>query len=133
MLDLTETSCINSFADCLLCSSVVVSIYGIKYIKAFLSSLFYTEGIVPGPPLDLHVTEATKNYIVLGWKPPFERGHEGVMYFVEKVKLQCQSIVFSFISPQATFYPQTKNSRLVPFSFFDFFHSTSKAKISNQC
>nr|XP_028593102.1 myomesin-1 isoform X2 [Podarcis muralis] len=43
-----------------------------------------TEGIVPGPPLDLHVTEATKNYIVLGWKPPFERGHEGVMYFVEK-------------------------------------------------
>uniref|UniRef100_A0A8D2JHC0 Myomesin-1 n=1 Tax=Varanus komodoensis TaxID=61221 RepID=A0A8D2JHC0_VARKO len=43
-----------------------------------------TEGIVPGPPLDLQVTEATKNYIVLSWKPPYERGHEGVMYFVEK-------------------------------------------------
>ncbi|XP_042299045.1 myomesin-1-like isoform X2 [Sceloporus undulatus] len=43
-----------------------------------------TEGIVPGSPLDLHVTEATKNYIVLSWKPPYERGHEGVMYFVEK-------------------------------------------------
>ncbi|XP_061452133.1 myomesin-1 isoform X1 [Rhineura floridana] len=43
-----------------------------------------TEGIVPGPPLDLHVTEATKNYVVLSWKPPYERGHEGVMYFVEK-------------------------------------------------
>ncbi|XP_034285428.1 myomesin-1 isoform X3 [Pantherophis guttatus] len=42
------------------------------------------EGIVPGPPLDLRVTEATKNYIVLSWKPPHERGHEGVMYFVEK-------------------------------------------------
>ncbi|KAH0617803.1 hypothetical protein JD844_016400 [Phrynosoma platyrhinos] len=43
-----------------------------------------TEGIVPGSPLDLHVTEATKNYIVLSWKPPYERGHEGVMYYVEK-------------------------------------------------
>ncbi|XP_062836541.1 myomesin-1 isoform X2 [Anolis carolinensis] len=43
-----------------------------------------TEGIVPGPPLGLHVTEATKNYIVLSWKPPYERGHEGVMYYVEK-------------------------------------------------
>ncbi|KAM6457254.1 myomesin-1 isoform 3-T3 [Liasis olivaceus] len=43
-----------------------------------------SEGIVPGPPLDLRVTEATKNYIVLSWKPPYERGHEGVMYFVEK-------------------------------------------------
>ncbi|XP_077208781.1 myomesin-1 isoform X1 [Paroedura picta] len=43
-----------------------------------------TEGIVPGPPSDLHVTEATKNYVVLSWKPPCERGHEGVMYFVEK-------------------------------------------------
>ncbi|XP_067403337.1 myomesin-1 isoform X2 [Emydura macquarii macquarii] len=42
------------------------------------------EGIVPGPPSDLHVIEATKNYVVLSWKPPGERGHEGVMYFVEK-------------------------------------------------
>lgn len=48
--------------------------------------LLQAEGIVPGPPLDLRVTEATKNYIVLSWKPPHERGHEGVMYFVEKVK-----------------------------------------------
>uniref|UniRef100_A0A8D2JEY2 Myomesin 1 n=1 Tax=Varanus komodoensis TaxID=61221 RepID=A0A8D2JEY2_VARKO len=53
-------------------------------LRTCLSSLFYTEGIVPGPPLDLQVTEATKNYIVLSWKPPYERGHEGVMYFVEK-------------------------------------------------
>uniref|UniRef100_K7FDM6 Myomesin-1 n=1 Tax=Pelodiscus sinensis TaxID=13735 RepID=K7FDM6_PELSI len=43
-----------------------------------------TEGVVPGPPSDLHVIEATKNYVVLSWKPPGERGHEGVMYFVEK-------------------------------------------------
>uniref|UniRef100_A0A8C3TM64 Myomesin 1 n=1 Tax=Chelydra serpentina TaxID=8475 RepID=A0A8C3TM64_CHESE len=50
-----------------------------------LRQLFSTrEGVVPGPPSDLHVIEATKNYVVLSWKPPGERGHEGVMYFVEK-------------------------------------------------
>ncbi|XP_018123405.1 M-protein, striated muscle isoform X2 [Xenopus laevis] len=43
-----------------------------------------TEGVVPGPPTDLSVTEATKNYVVLSWKPPGQRGHEGVMYYVEK-------------------------------------------------
>ncbi|XP_044150699.1 myomesin-1 isoform X2 [Bufo gargarizans] len=43
-----------------------------------------TEGIIPGPPSDLTVTEATKNYVVLSWKPPGLRGHEGVMYYVEK-------------------------------------------------
>ncbi|XP_069813833.1 myomesin-1 isoform X2 [Dendropsophus ebraccatus] len=43
-----------------------------------------TEGIIPGPPSNLTVTEATKNYVVLSWKPPQLRGHEGVMYYVEK-------------------------------------------------
>uniref|UniRef100_A0A3B3IJT1 Myomesin 1 n=1 Tax=Oryzias latipes TaxID=8090 RepID=A0A3B3IJT1_ORYLA len=43
-----------------------------------------TEGVVPGRPLDLQVTEATKNYVVLSWKPPGEKGLEGVMYYVEK-------------------------------------------------
>nr|XP_004662705.2 myomesin-1 isoform X1 [Jaculus jaculus] len=43
-----------------------------------------TEGIVPGPPTDLSVTEATRSYVVLSWKPPGQRGHEGIMYFVEK-------------------------------------------------
>ncbi|KAM4029163.1 myomesin-1 isoform 2-T2 [Anomaloglossus baeobatrachus] len=43
-----------------------------------------TEGIIPGPPSNLSVTEATKNYVVLSWKPPELRGHEGVMYYVEK-------------------------------------------------
>ncbi|KAM9308545.1 myomesin-1 [Gastrophryne carolinensis] len=43
-----------------------------------------SEGVVPGPPSDLTVTEATKNYVVLSWKPPGLRGHEGVMYYVEK-------------------------------------------------
>ncbi|XP_068093324.1 myomesin-1 isoform X3 [Hyperolius riggenbachi] len=43
-----------------------------------------TEGVIPGPPSDLSVTEATKNYVVLSWKPPGLRGHEGVMYYVEK-------------------------------------------------
>ncbi|XP_062336197.1 myomesin-1 isoform X3 [Osmerus eperlanus] len=42
------------------------------------------EGVVPGVPAELEVTEATKNYVVLSWKPPGERGHEGVMYYVEK-------------------------------------------------
>ncbi|NXN96316.1 MYOM1 protein, partial [Rhinopomastus cyanomelas] len=42
------------------------------------------EGVVPGPPTDLRVIEATKNYVVLSWKPPGQRGHEGIMYFVEK-------------------------------------------------
>uniref|UniRef100_A0A8C7YM25 Myomesin 1b n=1 Tax=Oryzias sinensis TaxID=183150 RepID=A0A8C7YM25_9TELE len=45
--------------------------------------LFY-KGVVPGRPLDLQVTEATKNYVVLSWKPPGEKGLEGVMYYVEK-------------------------------------------------
>ncbi|XP_040023836.2 myomesin-1 isoform X5 [Gasterosteus aculeatus] len=42
------------------------------------------EGIVPGRPLELQVTEATKNYVVLSWNPPGEKGLEGVMYYVEK-------------------------------------------------
>uniref|UniRef100_A0A8D3B5S7 Myomesin-1 n=1 Tax=Scophthalmus maximus TaxID=52904 RepID=A0A8D3B5S7_SCOMX len=42
------------------------------------------EGIVPGRPLEPQVTEATKNYVVLSWKPPGEKGLEGVMYYVEK-------------------------------------------------
>uniref|UniRef100_A0AAY3ZY31 Myomesin-1 n=1 Tax=Denticeps clupeoides TaxID=299321 RepID=A0AAY3ZY31_9TELE len=43
-----------------------------------------SEAVVPGKPLDLAVIEATKNYVVLSWKPPSEKGHEGVMYYVEK-------------------------------------------------
>uniref|UniRef100_UPI00358F10D3 myomesin-1-like n=1 Tax=Myxine glutinosa TaxID=7769 RepID=UPI00358F10D3 len=42
------------------------------------------EGRIPGAPTDLRILEATKNYIVLAWKPPEFRGNEGVMYFVEK-------------------------------------------------
>uniref|UniRef100_A0A6Q2YSW5 Myomesin-1 n=1 Tax=Esox lucius TaxID=8010 RepID=A0A6Q2YSW5_ESOLU len=41
-------------------------------------------GVVPGRPKNLEVTEATKNYMVLSWNPPGERGHEGIMYYVEK-------------------------------------------------
>lgn len=44
-----------------------------------------TVGEVPGQPSELAVIEATKSYVVLAWKPPFQRGHEGVMYYVEKV------------------------------------------------
>lgn len=43
-----------------------------------------TEGIVPGPPTDLSVIEATQSYVVLSWKPPKQRGHEGILYFIEK-------------------------------------------------
>ncbi|KAI5104114.1 myomesin-1 isoform X6, partial [Silurus meridionalis] len=42
------------------------------------------EGVVPGKPRDLTVIEATKNYVVLSWKPPSDKGYEGVMYYVEK-------------------------------------------------
>ncbi|RXM37057.1 Myomesin-1 [Acipenser ruthenus] len=42
------------------------------------------EGVVPGKPCQLAVTEATKSYVVLSWKPPGQRGHEGIMYYVEK-------------------------------------------------
>lgn len=43
-------------------------------------------GVVPGEPSDVAVTEATKSYVVLAWKPPVQRGHEGVMYYIEKVR-----------------------------------------------
>nr|XP_046264897.1 myomesin 1a (skelemin) isoform X3 [Scatophagus argus] len=43
-----------------------------------------TVGVVPGEPTDVAVTEATKSYVVLAWKPPVQRGHEGVMYYIEK-------------------------------------------------
>ncbi|KAM3842261.1 myomesin 1a (skelemin) [Diretmus argenteus] len=43
-----------------------------------------TVGVVPGEASDVAVTEATKSYVVLGWKPPMQRGHEGVMYYIEK-------------------------------------------------
>ncbi|KAJ8378855.1 hypothetical protein AAFF_G00233570 [Aldrovandia affinis] len=42
-------------------------------------------GVIPGIPSDLAVTEATKSYVVLSWKPPGQRGHEGIMYYVEKL------------------------------------------------
>lgn len=43
-------------------------------------------GVIPGEPTDVEVTEATKSYVVLAWKPPVQRGHEGVMYYIEKVR-----------------------------------------------
>ncbi|KAF3698802.1 M-protein, striated muscle [Channa argus] len=43
-----------------------------------------TVGEIPGEPTDVVVTEATKSYVVLAWKPPIQRGHEGVMYYIEK-------------------------------------------------
>lgn len=46
------------------------------------------EGVVPSKPCDLTVTESTRNYVVLSWKPPGEKGHEGIMYYVEKVRKQ---------------------------------------------
>ncbi|XP_059562521.1 myomesin-1 isoform X1 [Myotis daubentonii] len=49
------------------------------------------EGIVPGPPTDLSVTEATPSYVVLSWKPPGQRGHEGILYFVEKCDMETEN------------------------------------------
>ncbi|KAM6218324.1 myomesin-1 isoform 2-T2 [Rhynchocyon petersi] len=50
-----------------------------------------TEGIIPGPPTALSVTEATRSYVVLSWKPPGQRGHEGIMYYVEKCEADTQN------------------------------------------
>lgn len=50
-----------------------------------------TEGVVPGPPTNLSVTEATRSYVVLSWKPPGQRGHEGIMYFVEKCDAETEN------------------------------------------
>lgn len=63
-------------------------------------------GVVPGDPSDVVVTEATKSYVVLAWKPPVQRGHEGVMYYIEKVwktnsflyLIQGRDIMFSSFS-----------------------------------
>ncbi|XP_045705888.1 myomesin-1 isoform X2 [Phyllostomus hastatus] len=49
------------------------------------------EGIVPGPPTDLSITEATQSYVVLSWKPPRQRGHEGILYFVEKCDVETEN------------------------------------------
>uniref|UniRef100_A0A8C9D838 Myomesin-1 n=1 Tax=Panthera leo TaxID=9689 RepID=A0A8C9D838_PANLE len=51
----------------------------------------FSEGIVPGPPTDLSVTEATRSYVVLSWKPPGQRGHEGILYFVEKCDAETEN------------------------------------------
>lgn len=44
------------------------------------------------------MTEATKNYVVLSWKPPGEKGLEGVMYYVEKVKLNLSNNIFLHVT-----------------------------------
>lgn len=61
-----------------------------KIRRLTCSSTFWSlEGIIPEKPQELQVTEATKNYLVLSWKPPGEKGLEGVMYYVEKVNMSC--------------------------------------------
>ncbi|CAM9107718.1 unnamed protein product, partial [Lampetra planeri] len=52
--------------------------------ETYSAYVFVREGVVPGRPRELQVTEATKNYVVLSWKPPGEKGLEGLMYYVEK-------------------------------------------------
>lgn len=76
-----------------------------------------SEGVVPGPPTDLQVIEATKNYVVLSWKPPGQRGHEGIMYFVEKVKsekirimLKQSSLTLSLLKFHFHFQARVKTS-----------------------
>ncbi|KAM7125244.1 myomesin-1 isoform 2-T2 [Molossus nigricans] len=49
------------------------------------------EGVIPGPPTDLSVIEATQSYVVLSWKPPGQRGHEGILYFVEKCDMETEN------------------------------------------
>lgn len=54
--------------------------------RTFHHCVLSLAGVVPGEPTDVVVTEATKSYVVLAWKPPVQRGHEGVMYYIEKVR-----------------------------------------------
>lgn len=63
-------------------------------VTAALFLLSLSVGVVPGLPTDLAVTEATKSYVVLSWKPPIQRGHEGVMYYVEKVRQNVNNIKY---------------------------------------
>ncbi|XP_006867356.1 PREDICTED: myomesin-1 [Chrysochloris asiatica] len=49
------------------------------------------EGIIPGAPTDLSVNETTPSYVVLSWKPPGQRGHEGITYFIEKCEAESQN------------------------------------------
>lgn len=65
----------------------------LKYIHPSAS----TVGVVPGEPSDVVVTEATKSYVVLAWKPPIQRGHEGVMYYIEKVRRKEAQIQYFYI------------------------------------
>lgn len=55
-------------------------------IQTYVERIILPVGVVPGEPADVVVTEATKSYVVLAWKPPVQRGHEGVMYYIEKVR-----------------------------------------------
>lgn len=55
-------------------------------IQTFIEHIILLVGVVPGEPADVVVTEATKSYVVLAWKPPVQRGHEGVVYYIEKVR-----------------------------------------------
>lgn len=61
-----------------------------------MTFLALLEGVVPGKPRDLTVIEATKNYVVLSWKPPGDKGYEGVMYYVEKVQ-NLYSYIITFV------------------------------------
>ncbi len=63
-------------------------------VTAALFLLSLSVGVVPGLPTDIAVTEATKSYVVLSWKPPTQRGHEGVMYYVEKVRQNVNNIKY---------------------------------------
>lgn len=73
----------------------------VKPIFPSLNSLYQfflapAVGVIPGEPTDVVVTEATKSYVVLAWKPPVQRGHEGVMYYIEKVIIIIIILIFDF-------------------------------------
>lgn len=63
-----------------------ILIHNVLSLRLINVSTTSIEGVVPGKPHDLMVSEATRNYVVLSWKPPNEKRHEGVMYYVEKVR-----------------------------------------------
>lgn len=72
------------------------------------------------------MTEATKNYVVLSWKPPAGKGLEGVMYYVEKVNSTYFTIYFSML-------PVKRKTRSTTFSFKQLHASISLTDESFVC
>uniref|UniRef100_UPI00358E19DF myomesin-1-like n=1 Tax=Myxine glutinosa TaxID=7769 RepID=UPI00358E19DF len=58
----------------------------LSWIEKILASEEQIDGTaILKPPVDVSVIEASKDYIVLGWKPPKQGWCEGLTYYIEKL------------------------------------------------